>query len=79
MDPHLLLDHGRNLMEKQLFVYLFRLRSTSCDLVATTTKDVISIDVEDGEGMTKDGELAIAIQCHTRLEHKDKRRAWKLR
>jgi hypothetical protein len=39
-------------MEKQLFVYLFRLRSTSCDLVATTTKDVISIDVEDGEGMT---------------------------
>jgi hypothetical protein len=49
LDPQLIIDRGKNLMAKQLFAYLFRLRSTSIDLAATTTDDIMASDVEEDE------------------------------
>jgi hypothetical protein len=49
--PTSFLIGGRNLMAKQSFVYLLRLRSVSFGLVATTTDGTVAFDVEDDEGM----------------------------
>jgi hypothetical protein len=49
--PDLIFDWGRNLMAKQSFVYLLRLRSVSFGFVATTTDGPVAFDVEDDEGM----------------------------
>ena len=51
LDPQLIIDRGKNLMAKQSFAYLFHLRSTSIDLAATTTDDIMASDVEDDEGI----------------------------
>ena len=51
LDPHLILERSRNLRAKELFVYLFLLRSTGFGLVTATTNDIVAFDVEDDEGM----------------------------
>ena len=51
--PHQL-DHtsflASCLLAKQLFTYIFRLRSTSFGLAITITNDVMAFNVEDDEG-----------------------------
>jgi hypothetical protein len=49
--PDLIFYWGRNLMAKQSFVYLLRLRSVSFGFVATTTDGTVAFDAEDDEGM----------------------------
>lgn len=45
-------------MAKESFANLFRLRSTSFGFTATATDEAVAFDVEDDEGMVRDGELA---------------------
>ena len=54
------------------FANLFRLRSTSFGLTATTTDEVMAFDVEDDEIMVRDGEWTTMMRCYTRLEHEER-------
>jgi hypothetical protein len=53
-------------MAKHLLAYIFRLRSTSFNLAATTIDDAMAFDVENDECMGWwDSELAIVMRRHT--------------
>jgi len=75
LDPHLILDWGRNLIAKA-FACLFRLRS-SCFSLTTNTIDGVARPLawRRMKACVGDGELA--IMPHYRLESEAREGAWR--